>query len=216
MAAFRRVARAQWKDFVKALTAQWGLPGDVDDVQLDSLEDTSQPFHLKFHLHQDQYFVVPSASVSSVPSPRWACPPVKASAKNKDPLNIGPEGRYRLPRPPAISHANYTVRTPTNGVKMSRDYGDYSSTYSLTKGILEGERKLVVKTNEVAAVRRSDYESFRNAAHSDEDPTPNCTGVTPEGQSADSASKLEGTADELQKAGMKSLNPKTTARRSTS
>src|SRR5580693_1967297 len=36
-AAFRRVARAQWKDFVKALTAQWGLPGDVEDVQLDSL-----------------------------------------------------------------------------------------------------------------------------------------------------------------------------------
>jgi len=28
---------------------------------------------------------------------------------------------------------------------MSRDYGDYSSTYSQNKGILEGERKLVGK-----------------------------------------------------------------------
>ncbi|MGA2356477.1 MAG: tetratricopeptide repeat protein, partial [Terriglobales bacterium] len=205
-AAFRRVARAQWKDFVKALTAQWGLPGDVDNVQLDPLEDTSQPFHLKFHLRQDQYFVVPSASVNFRPIPPLGLPAVKASAKNKNPLNIGPAGeidyRVRLQFP-----ANYTVHTPT-AVKMSRDYGDYSSTYTLTKGILEGERKLVVKTNEVAAARRSDYESFRNAAHSDEDQLLTCTILTPEGQSADAGSKLEGTAAELQKAGMKSLQSK--------
>ena len=205
-AAFRRVARAQWKDFVKALTAEWGIPGDVDDLQLDPIEDTSKPFHLKFHLHQDQYFVVPSASVSFRPIPPLNLPAVKASAKNKDPLNIGPEGeidyRVRLQFP-----ANYTVRTPT-AVKMSRDYGDYSSTYSLTKGILEGERKLVVKTNDVAAARRSDYESFRNAAHSDEDQLLTCSILTPEGQSADAGSKLEGTAAELQKAGMKSLQSK--------
>jgi tetratricopeptide (TPR) repeat protein/transglutaminase-like putative cysteine protease len=205
-AAFRRVARAQWKDFVKALTAQWGLPGDVEEVQLDSLEDTSKPFHLKFHLHQDQYFVVPSASVNFRPIPPLGLPAVKASAKNKQPLNIGPAGeidyRVRLQFP-----ANYTVHTPT-AVKMSRDYGDYSSTYTLTKSILEGERKLLVKTNEVAAARRSDYESFRNAAHSDEDQLLTCTILTPEGQSADAGSKLEGTAAELQKAGMKSLQSK--------
>jgi transglutaminase-like putative cysteine protease/tetratricopeptide (TPR) repeat protein len=205
-AAFRRVARAQWKDFVKALTAQWGLPGDVDDVQLDSLEDTSQPFHLKFHLHEDQYFVVPSASVNFRPIPPLGLPAVRASAKNKDPLNIGPEGeivyRVRLQFP-----TNYSVHTPT-AVKMSRDYGDYSSSYTLTKNILEGERKLIVKTNEVAAIRRSDYESFRNAAHSDEDQLLTCSILTPEAQSTEAASKLEGTAAELQKAGMKSLQSK--------
>jgi len=205
-ASFRRVARAQWKDFVKALTAEWGLPGDVDEVQLDSLEDTSQPFHLKFHLHQDQYFVVPSASVNFRPIPPLGVPAVRASAKNKQPLNIGPAGeivyRVRLQFP-----ANYTVHSPT-AVKMSRDYGDYSSTYTLTKGVLEGERKLVVKTNEVAAARRSDYESFRNAAHSDEDQLLTCMIVTPEAQVADSGSKLEGTAAELEKAGMKSLQSK--------
>jgi len=76
------------------------------------------------------------------------------------------------------------------------------------KGILEGERKLVVKTNDVAAARRSDYESFRNAAHSDEDQLLTCSILTPEGQSADAGSKLEGTAAELQKAGMKSLQSK--------
>ncbi len=122
-------------------------------------------------------------------------------------MNIGPAGemdyRVRLQFP-----SNYTVHTPT-AVKMSRDYGDYSSTYSLNKGILEGERKLVVKVNELAAARRADYESFRNAAQSDQDALLSATILTPSGQGAQAtASKMEGTPAELHKAGVKALQSK--------
>src|SRR5713101_2107653 len=200
-ASFRRFSQAQWKDFVKLLSAGWGLPGDVNDVQLDPIEDTSKPFHLKYRLHQDRYFAVPSASVNFRPIPPLGMPAVRASDKSKEPLNIGPAGemdyRVRLQFP-----SNYTVRTPT-AVKMSRDYGDYSSTYLQNKGMLEGERKLVVKTNEVAAARRADYESFRNVTRSDEDQVLSCTILTPSGQGAQTAaSKMEGTPEELHKAGM--------------
>jgi hypothetical protein len=144
-ASFRRYSQAQWKDFVKILSAGWGLPGDVDDIQLDPIEDTSKPFHLKYHLHQDQYFVVPAVSVNFRPIPPLGMPGVRAAKNSTEPLNIGPAGemdyRVRLQFP-----SNYTVRTPT-AVKMSRDYGEYSSSYSLSKGTLEGERKLVVKVN---------------------------------------------------------------------
>lgn len=205
-ASFRRYSQAQWKDFVKMLSAGWGLPGDVDQVQLDPIEDTSKPFHLKYHLHQDRYFVVPAASVNFRPIPPLGLPEIRASEKSTEPLDIGPAGdmdyRVRLHFP-----SNYTVRTPT-AVKMSRDYGDYSSSYSLSAGILEGERKLVVKTNELAAARRADYESFRNAAHSDEDQLLSCTILTPSGQGTQAASKLEGTPAELQKAGVKALQSK--------
>ncbi len=205
-ASFRRFSQAQWKDFVKALSASWGLPGDVDEVQLDPIEDTGKPFHLKYRLHQDQYFVVPSASVNFRPIPPLGLPAVRASEKSTEPLNIGPAGemdyRVRLQFP-----ANYTVRTPTV-VKMSRDYGDYSSTYTLNKGILEGERKLVVKVNEVAAARRADYESFRNATQSDQDQLLTCTILAPSGQGAQTASKMEGTPAELHKAGVKALQSK--------
>jgi tetratricopeptide (TPR) repeat protein/transglutaminase-like putative cysteine protease len=206
-ASFRRFPRAQWKDFVKALSASWGLPGDVDDVQLDSIEDTSKPFHLKYHLHQDRYFVVPSASVDFRPIPPLGMPAVRASEQSTEPMNIGPAGemdyRVRLQFP-----SNYTVHTPT-AVKMTRDYGDYLSSYSLSKGILEGERKLVVKVNELAAARRADYESFRNAAHSDQDQVLSCTILTPSGQGAETAaSKMEGTPAELHKAGVKALQSK--------
>ena len=206
-ASFRRYSQAQWKDFVKALSASWGLPGDVDDVQLDPIEDTGKPFRLKYHLHQDRYFVVPSASVNFRPIPPLGMPAIRASEKNTEPLNIGPAGetdyRVRLQFP-----SNYTVRTPT-AVKMSRDYADYSSTYSLSKGILDGERKLSVKMNELAAARRADYESFRNVTRSDEDQQLSCTILTPSGPGAQTAaSKMEGTPAELYRAGVQALQSK--------
>src|SRR6202158_3144771 len=206
-ASFRRFSQAQWKDFVKVLSTSWGLPGDVDHVELDPIEDTSKPFHLKYHLHQDRYFTVPSTSVNFCPIPPLGTPAIRASERSTEPLNIGPAGemdyRVRLQFPP-----NYTVYTPT-AVKMSRDYGDYSSTYSLNKGTLEGERKLNLKMNELAAARRADYESFRNATQSDQDQLLSCTILTPSGQGAQtSASKIEGTPAELHKAGVKALQNK--------
>ncbi|HMD17465.1 MAG TPA: DUF3857 domain-containing protein [Terriglobales bacterium] len=208
--SFRRFSQAQWKDFVKALSANWGLPGDVDNVQLDPIEDTSKPFHLKYHLHRDQYFVVPSASVNFRPIPPLGVPEIRASEKNTAPLKIGPVGemdyRVRLQFP-----SNYIVHAPTP-VKMSRDYGDYSSTYSLSVSkngeTLEGERKLNVKMNQLAAARRADYESFRNATQSDQDQLLSCTILTPSPQGAQTASKMEGTPAELHKAGAKALQSK--------
>ena len=210
---FRQISSSQWKDYVKVLSESWGLPGEVDAVQLDSIEDTSKPFHLKYHLHQDRYFVVPSSGVNFRPIPPLGMPAPRADARSSDKntaaefLDIGPAGetdyRVRLQFP-----SNYTVRTPT-AVKMTRDYGEYSSAYSMSKGVMEGERQLVIKTNEVAAGRRADYESFRNAAHSDEDQLVSCAIVTPSGRTGDTAgAKMEGTPAELQKAGMKALQNK--------
>jgi tetratricopeptide (TPR) repeat protein/transglutaminase-like putative cysteine protease len=205
-AGFRRFSQAQWKDFVKVLSTSWGLPGDIDAVHLDSIEDTSKPFHLKYHVHQDRYFAVPSTSVNFRPIPPLGLPAIRASEKSTGPMDIGPAGEMdyhiRLQFP-----SNYTVRTPTT-VKMSRDYGDYYSSYSQNHGILEGERKLVVKVNQLAAARRTDYESFRNATESDQDQLLSCTILTPAGGAIKSASKIEGTPAELQKAGVKALQSK--------
>jgi len=203
---FRSVPQAKWEDFTKILSAGWGLPGDVDHVELDPIEDTSKPFHLKYHLRQDRYFLVPSASVDFRPIPPLGLPPVHAPTKSTEPIGIGPaeelDYRVRLEFP-----ANYTVHTPLP-VKMTRDYGEYSSSYSLNKGVLEGERKLVVKVNEVAAARRADYESFRNVASSNDDQLLSCTILAPAGRAAEAAAKMAGTPAELHKAGVKALESK--------
>ena len=205
-AGFRGTAATQWKNLATYISAQWGLPGDVDNVQLDPIEDTSKPFHLKYHLRQDRYFVVPSASVTFRPIPPLGLPAARASSRSKEPIDIGPAGdadyRIRLEFP-----ANYSIHTPLP-VKMSRDYGEYSSSYSLTKGVLEGERKLTVKVNEVPASRRADYDSFRNATLSDTDQLLSCTILAPSGRVSDSTAKMEGTPAELHKAGVKALESK--------
>src|ERR1700730_13772518 len=206
-ASFRPFSQAKLKDFVTVPSASWGLPGDADLVQLDSIEDTSKPFHLKYHLHQERYFTVPSTSVNFRPIPPLGTPAIRASERSREPMDIGPAGemdyRVRLQFP-----ANYTVHTPT-AVKMSRDYGDYSSTYSQNKGVLEGERKLNVKMNELAAARRADYESFHNATQSDQDQLLSCTILTPSGLGAETAaSRMEGTPAELHRAGVKALQSK--------
>ncbi|MFZ3342885.1 MAG: DUF3857 domain-containing protein [Terriglobales bacterium] len=209
-AGYRDMPQAQWKDFTKALSASWGLPGDVDDVQVDPIEDTSRPFHLKYHLKQDQYFVVPSASVDFRPIPPLGVPPPRASANSTDPIDIGPAGdmdyKIRLEFP-----TNYSVHTPL-AVQMSRDYGEYSSSYSLIAAasgavVLEGERKLSVKMNELPASRRRDYESFYNVTRSNDDQLLSCTITAPTGQAAE-ASKMEGTPAELHKAGLTALDSK--------
>jgi len=206
-AGFRQVPQARWKDFVRILSTSWGFPGDVDQIQLDSIEDTAKPFHLKYHLHQDRYLTVPSTSVNFRPIPPLGVRAVTSSAKSKEPIEIGPAGdmdyRVRLEFP-----SNYSVRTPS-AVKMSRDYGEYSSTYSLNKGVLEGGRKLTVKLNELPAVRRADYDSFRNVTRSDENQVLTASILAPSGKAIESASgRIEGTPSEVHKAGVKALQSK--------
>src|SRR3981189_2118184 len=206
-AGFRQVPQARWKDFAKILSSGWGFPGDVAQVQVDPIEDTSKPFHLKYHLREDRYFAVPSNSANFRPIPALGVRAVTSSGKSKEPIEIGPAGnmdyRVRLEFP-----ANYLVSTPT-AVKMARDYGEYSSTYSLTKGVLEGQRKLIVKLSELPASRRADYDSFRNVTRSDESQVLTATILPPSGKSLETASaKIEGTPSELHRAGFKALQSK--------
>ncbi|MFZ0480801.1 MAG: DUF3857 domain-containing protein [Terriglobales bacterium] len=210
-AGYRRTPQARWDDLTKAVSAQWGLPGDVDRVQVDPIEDTSKPFHLKYHLRVSRYFIVPSASVDFRPIPPLGVPPVRASAKSTEPIDIGPAGdadyKVHLEFP-----ANYSVHTPLP-VKISRDYGEYSSSYSFTvskskQGVLEGERKLNVKVNELPAARRADYESFRNVTLGDTDQLLSASILAPSGSATDAAAKMEGTPAELHTAGVKALESK--------
>jgi transglutaminase-like putative cysteine protease/tetratricopeptide (TPR) repeat protein len=206
-AGFRSVPQARWSDFTKMLSASWGFPGDIDNVEVDPIEDTSKPFHLKYHVRQDRYFVVPAASVDFRPIPPLGVPAVHASSKSTEPIDIGPAGemdyKVRLEFP-----ANYTVHTPL-AVKMTRDYGEYSSTYSFDKRLLLGERKLIVKVNELPAAKRSDYESFWNVTRSNDDQLLSCTILAPSVNEGDKASaKMEGTPSELEKAGVKAFDAK--------
>lgn len=61
---FRGTPQTQWQEVLKNLSRMWGLAGDVSNIHLDALDDTSKPFHVVYHYHKDNYFVVPNAGAS--------------------------------------------------------------------------------------------------------------------------------------------------------
>jgi hypothetical protein len=68
--AFRGIPQSEWKRL--AGLGAWGRQrdaADISEITIDSLEDTSKPFHLRYHLRQDKYFVVPSTDVTFSPFP---------------------------------------------------------------------------------------------------------------------------------------------------
>ncbi len=201
--AFRRVPQPQWQDLLRGLSQSWGVVGDVSDVHLDEVGDTSKPFHVTYHLRQDNYFRVPSSSTDFRVLPPIALPPARLDKKKPaEPVDVGPavDRTYRVH---IQFPANYSVRVP-GAVKMARDYGEYSSSYSLNKNVLDAERHLVLKVNQLPASRRFDYESFRNASGSETEQLLSCSITMPSGAHASIVS-TETSAAELQKLGAAAL-----------
>jgi len=204
-AAFRRIPQTDWKRILEAYSASWGMAGEVSDVQLKDLEDTSKPFHLAYHYHQDGFFKVPTSGIDFRILPLMGRPRPTLVSKSKaaEPLDIGPAGEQvyqaRIQFP-----ANYTMHVPPD-VAMTRDFGEYSSTYSLHGNVLEGQRRMILKVNELPALRRADYESFRNATGNEAQQVLWCSITPPSSGALAVAAKAGGTPEEMRKAGAAAL-----------
>ncbi len=204
-ATFRRIPQAQWQRTMQYLSQAWGLAGDVAEVHVDSLEDTSKPFHLTYHLHADNYFRIPSSGVNFGVLPPIGRRPLAALNKktSSEPLDVGPS-EERIYRAHIQIPANYTIHVPPD-VRIARDFGEYSSSYVLTKNVLDAERRMVLKVNELPATRRSDYVSFGSATSSTVEQGLWCT-ITPASAAAvASAAQTTGTPAEMRKAGSAAL-----------
>jgi tetratricopeptide (TPR) repeat protein len=202
---FRRVPQTDWPRVLEFVSRAWGLQGDISDVKIDAIEDTAKPFHLTCHLHKADYFKVPNSGVNFrlLPAISVGRLPRASKKHSGEPLDVGP-AEERIYRLRAEFPSNFSVHPPSD-VSITRDYGDYSSTYKLSKNVLEGERKIVLKVNELPAFRRADYESFHNVTTSAVEETPWCSIVKPSGTALASASEITGTPAELREAGSAAL-----------
>ena len=160
---------------LELFSAVWGYPdGDISEVHVDPLENISKPLHLTYHFHKDNFFRVPSSGANF-----RVLPPIQISGlspanprKGPRPLDVGPSIEQTF-RAHIQFPATYNVTAP-DSVRMVRDYGEYSSSYTLNKNVLDAERHLVLKVNELLPARRADYESFRNLSSRDVQQFLNC------------------------------------------
>jgi tetratricopeptide (TPR) repeat protein len=203
-AGFREVPQTNWPRLLELFSRAWGMQGEASEIKVDALENTTKPFHVSYHLHKADYFKVPSSVNFQLLPPLSGGRVPKAGKKHAaEPLDVGPAGdrvyHLHVEFPP-----NFTVHVPAD-VSVTRDYGDYSASYKLSKNILEAERRMVLKVNELPALRRADYESFHNVTTSAVEETPWCSITRPSAAALASASQLKGTSAELREAGQSAL-----------
>jgi tetratricopeptide (TPR) repeat protein/transglutaminase-like putative cysteine protease len=204
-ATFRQVPQANWARLLQSWSHLWGLPGDVTEVHIPAIEDTSKALRLSYHVQKSDFLRVPSGSMNFQLLPAISAGRIgKASKKHpSDPLDVGPatETVYR-------SHvefpSNFSVHVPGN-VNIVREYGEYASTYKLSKNIMDAERRMLLKVNELPATRRADYISFHNVTTGAVEETPWCSAARPSATALASAAEMKGSPAELREAAAAAL-----------
>jgi tetratricopeptide (TPR) repeat protein len=198
---FRRLPQTDWPRALELWSRFWGLRGDITDVRIPAIENTAQPLRVSYHLHKADYFKVPSTGENFQLLPPMSGGRVpKANKKHpSESIDVGPAGE-RVYRLHAEFPANFSVHAPSD-VSVSRDYGEYTSSYRLSKNVLDAERRMVLKVNELPAMRRADYASFHNVTTSAVEETPWCNATRPSASALASAAEMKGTAAELRESG---------------
>jgi transglutaminase-like putative cysteine protease len=69
---FRTAAQADWQQLGERLSNIQGYHGKVTDVEVVDLEKPAKPLLIRYKLHQDSYFAVPSSGVTFYPFPSLA------------------------------------------------------------------------------------------------------------------------------------------------
>ncbi|HKR83409.1 MAG TPA: tetratricopeptide repeat protein, partial [Terriglobales bacterium] len=204
-ATLRTVPQTNWKDTLELFSSAWGLPGDVSDVRIDPLGNTSKPLHISYHVHKADYFKVPSPATNfQLLPPSTVGRVLKPSKKHRDePLDVGPAGesvsRIHIEFP-----SNFTIHAPSD-VSVTRDYGQYATTYKYSKNVLDAERRMILKVDELPATKRADFSSFHNVTTSAVEETPWCSIARPSAASLTAAAEMKGTPTELRDAGNAAL-----------
>jgi tetratricopeptide (TPR) repeat protein/transglutaminase-like putative cysteine protease len=201
--AFRSTSQADWQKLTEILSWTQGLRGKVSDLDVTPFDDSSKPFRLRYKYHDDSYFTVPSSGADFNPFPPLGVFRIPKARKN-EPIDIGPNHevhqRAHLQFPP-----NYTLTVPPE-VRMSRDYGEYSSAFHLKDNVLDVERTLTIKVNKLPDARRTDLESMRSVVLGSAAQTLSCT-IRPASKAALAAASPADSAlpGDLRKAGIKAL-----------
>ena len=198
--AFRRTPETKWKELLQLTSAvDFGGRGDVDELNIGNAAATDQPFQLQFQYSRAGFVDWSKKAVSvALPMPKFNLP--IADEQTEDPIELGPPGAFTTTLKLELPD-KYQVRLPVP-VSVTRDYGEYRSTYRIEGHTLIAERSLVTRQGELPAARAGDYIAFRQALLSDLGQKLSLE--SPGGGAAENAADL--SVKELNEAGNSALN----------
>ena len=197
---FRSTSQADWQKLGERIAYFQGYRGKVSDVEVSGLEEPAQPLRVRYKIHEDSYFSVPSTDVAW-----YVFPPLGISVPKKKPgkpLDLGPALEMRGKAHLEFA-ANYTLRLPP-AVAIARDYAQYSLAYRQSGNVIDAEQAYILTVNHLPASRRPDVESLRSVATNYVGESMSCD-VRPAPKAAGGTALPGGTPQELRKAGLKAL-----------
>ena len=200
---FRSTSQADWQKLGERLAYIQGYRGKVSDVDVSEIEAPAKPLRVRYKLHEDTFFRVPSTDVAWYVFPPLGIGRLPKKKAGK-PLDVGPA--MEMHNKAHLEFAgNYSVKIPPE-VSIARDYGQYSLSYTLAKNVLDAEQTYILKVNQLPGSRRPDVESLRSVASDYVRESITCD-VHPAANAATvAAAAAGGNPQELRKAALKALS----------
>ncbi|MBA3913183.1 MAG: tetratricopeptide repeat protein [Acidobacteriales bacterium] len=163
--AFRQTAAEKWQSMVQKLSSAQGFGGDVNDVSIAAIEQTSVPLRINY-------------SYSRKPAQDWAerkttahLPPLALPAAGDEdarssPLYVGAiraefTSTLELPK-------GYIPQLPRNS-DLTASFAEYHCHYSWKAGALTTDRHFISKVQEVPVSELPEYKEFVKKISADED-----------------------------------------------
>jgi len=169
---FRGTPKSEWKKLSYYLSLVSGIRGqEVSEINPSEPAAFEKPFEVDYDFTSDDFldWSTKKARVA-IPLPSLHLAQIDANKQEgSKPIQLGPpiDIVYRV----KISFpAQYQTRLPLP-LKVTRDYADYSSTYTLQGNTLVAERRLRLRQHELPAARVQDFRAFVAAARADEGQT---------------------------------------------
>lgn len=156
---FRNTPAAAWKKVLEEFTKADGAPGDVSNWKVADPASLKDPFAVDFDLTVPRFADLTTGRISIALPLTGTSDTAEVDTDDGEPMILGAaptEVAYslRLALPAGVS-----ARAPLP-VSLSRDYGAYTTTYSLEGNRLLARRLFTVTMSELPAARRQDYAAF--------------------------------------------------------
>lgn len=185
---FRQVPENKWKDVAEYISYQAGIGGEVSDVKIENLGDTTKPFRMSFNVSRPNFLDwankstelrLPLPAITLAPAGpaldddeeggeegKVELTPEEQKKEEEKPIQLGSPFELRLSLKLQLP-ATHKSRTPVP-LSIRRDYGEYRAAYKVDGQTLTVERVLNMKMRELPPTRRSDYLAFSRTVRTDE------------------------------------------------
>lgn len=163
----RSVPQSEWKTMMQRFSNGIGFAGEVSNPQISPVEETSKPLELSYDYTREKFGEWDNHRIMPpLPPVGWELNPGVKEKKPADEPEIGSPGEQDYIG--SVELPKGWVGFPPRGVDLKEDWAEYHASYSITGGVFNAERRLLIKKNKVPLEQWERYQEFRRAIYNDE------------------------------------------------